>query len=67
MDINKIYYGDALDLTCLLPDNFINLVCTSPPYCNSKSYGNGVNVLHPDHYNDWIIPIIKEINRNFFI
>lgn len=38
--LNKIICGDSLDLMKKLPDNSVNLVVTSPPYFNCRSYGN---------------------------
>lgn len=38
--LNKITCGDSLNLMKELPDNYINLVITSPPYFNCRSYGN---------------------------
>ena len=41
MDLNKIYLGDSEELLKELPDNFVDLVVTSPPYDNLRKY-NGV-------------------------
>jgi len=41
MDLNKIYLGDSEDLLKELPDNYVDLVVTSPPYDNLRKY-NGV-------------------------
>lgn len=62
-DLNNIYEGNCFDLIKQLPDNSIDLVVTSPPYADVKSYGKKINVLHPDHYNDWILPLHEEIWR----
>lgn len=63
MKINEIYYGDAIELAKNIPDNFINLIVTSPPYSDHKSYGKNVNVFHPDKYVDWFLPFFKECHR----
>ena len=63
MKFNKIYHGDCFELIKQLPDNTIDLVVTSPPYADTKSYGKKINVLHPDKYVDWIIPLFVEMNR----
>lgn len=38
MDINKIYCGDCVQLMKQLPDNFIDLTVTSPPYDSLRTY-----------------------------
>jgi len=63
MDLNKIYYGDAFELAKDIPDNFVDLIVTSPPYSTQKSYGKNINVFHPDNYVDWILPIFSESYR----
>lgn len=63
MDINKTYFGDSMELIKTVPDNFINLVVTSPPYADVKNYGKNVSTLSPRNYNDWFLPLAKEIGR----
>ena len=43
--INEIIQGDCFEMIKKLPDNYIDLLVTSPPYSDTKSYGDGVNVL----------------------
>jgi len=38
MEINKVYQGDSTELMKELPDNFIDLTITSPPYDNLRDY-----------------------------
>ena len=38
--INKIINGDTLQLLDSVPENFINLILTSPPYFGARIYGN---------------------------
>lgn len=40
VDINKIYNEDCLDTMCRMPNEFIDLTITSPPYDNLRTYGN---------------------------
>jgi len=65
MDIvlNKFNQGDCFELIKKLPNNSIDLIITSPPYADIKSYGKKVNVLHPDKYNDWLIPLMIQSYR----
>ena len=62
MNINKIYQGDSLTLLKQLPDNHVDLVITSPPYSDLKTYGDFTGI-HPDKYVDWFIPYCQEIER----
>lgn len=61
MEINKIYNENCFDTMKRMPDNFIDLVVTSPPYAEARknTYG-GINA---DDYIDWFSPIAKEIFR----
>lgn len=63
LELDNIYYGDCFEMIKELDDNSVDLIVTSPPYANATSYGKEVNVLHPDKYNDWIMPLMIEIGR----
>jgi len=64
MITNKIYYEDSTNLSKEIPDNYLDLIITSPPYADIKNYGKKINNFSPDNYNDWMIPIVKEIGRS---
>ena len=53
--------GDCLDVLKDYPDNFFNLIVTSPPYadCRAKSYGG----IKPDKYVSWFLPRSNEFLR----
>lgn len=57
----KIENGDCLDVLKNYPDNFFNLIVTSPPYADSRSktYGG----IKPDAYVEWFLPRAKEFLR----
>ena len=38
MEINKIYNENCLETMAKMPDNFIDLTVTSPPYDNLRTY-----------------------------
>ena len=38
METNKIYHWDCLDVMKQMPDNFVDLTVTSPPYDNQRDY-----------------------------
>ena len=42
METNKIYQGEALKLAKQLPDNYLNMIMTSPPYWGLRDYGTAV-------------------------
>jgi DNA modification methylase len=62
MELNKIHQGDALDLLKQLPDNSVDLVITSPPYADLKTYIDFKGIL-PENYVNWFLPYCKEIER----
>ena len=63
MELNKTHIGDCMDLSKELPDDYIDLVVTSPPYADTVSYGKDINVFSPENYPDWILPLFVEANR----
>lgn len=61
-----IIEGNCFELLDTLPESSIDLVVTSPPYADIKSYGKNVNevsVFHVDNYVDWIMPIFNKVFR----
>jgi len=62
MDNNKIYQGDSLQLLKDMPDNSVDLIITSPPYADLKTYIDFKGIL-ADDYVDWFLPYCNEICR----
>ena len=60
--MNQVLHGDSLELIKTQPDNSIDLVITSPPYANMKTYIDDKGI-PPDEYVAWIMPFIKEVER----
>jgi DNA modification methylase len=61
MEINKIIHGDCGDVLKRYPDNFFNLIITSPPYANQrKKVYSGVD---GKDYVDWFISLSNEFYR----
>ncbi|MCI5225169.1 MAG: site-specific DNA-methyltransferase [Candidatus Electrothrix sp. AX2] len=60
IDIN-IEHGDCLEVLKQYPDNFFQLIVTSPPYADSRSktYGG----VKPNDYVDWFLPRAEEFQR----
>jgi len=57
----KAYVGDSLELLDMLPDNFVNLVITSPPFAlqREKEYGNESQ----ENYVEWLSEFARKILR----
>ena len=45
MEINKIYNENCLDTMARMPDGFVDLTVTSPPYDNLREYFLDKNVV----------------------
>ena len=57
---NKIYNESCLDTMSRMPDNFIDLTVTSPPYDNLRTYNNDIDKTWGPHI--WK-PILEELYR----
>jgi site-specific DNA-methyltransferase (adenine-specific)/site-specific DNA-methyltransferase (cytosine-N4-specific) len=57
----KLILGDCREELKHLKENSVDLIFTSPPYCDSrqKTYGG----IHPDKYVEWFLPISQELLR----
>lgn len=55
------HVGDSVELMKQLPDNSIDLICTSPPFAllRQKQYGN----VSADDYVNWFLPFANEFKR----
>lgn len=51
---NRIIHGDCEEILKEFPDDYIDLIFTSPPYANQRhqTYGG----VKPDDYVDWFLP-----------
>ena len=56
-----LYLGDSKKELKKLPDNFVDLIVTSPPYADQRksTYGG----IHPDKYVEWFLPISEQLLR----
>tara|TARA_Y100000593_G_C4302434_1_gene334071 strand:+ start:156 stop:998 length:843 start_codon:yes stop_codon:yes gene_type:complete len=63
MELNKTHIGDCMELSKQVPDDYVDLIVTSPPYADTVSYGDEVNIFSPENYPDWILPLFKEASR----
>lgn len=56
-----IFLGDSKEQLKQLPDNFVDLIVTSPPYADQRK--NTYGGIHPDKYVDWFLPISEQLFR----
>jgi DNA modification methylase len=59
MELNKIYNENCLDTMARMPEGFIDLTVTSPPYDNTRSYNGNNKLWNEDVWK----AIIKELYR----
>jgi len=60
MELNKIYNESCIETMSRMPDGFIDLTVTSPPYDNLRTYEDDIDKTWGEHI--WK-PIIKELYR----
>ena len=56
---NKIYIGDSYEILKNLPDNFFQLMVTSPPYWNVRDYGHNEQI----GYYDTLEEYLQKLNK----
>lgn len=62
IESNRLICGDCLEALKKFPDNCVDLVFTSPPYEDCRTYGIDFK-LKGQEWVDWLIPIISECSR----
>lgn len=61
MKVDCIYHDNCLNVLKKLPNKFVDLVVTSPPYAdNRKKTYEGIPI---DDYTEWFLPISSELHR----
>lgn len=69
MEINKIYCESNLETMARMPDNFVDLVVTSPPYniFNTKAKDRGYDYYEDNktdlEYIDWTLDIFNKFDK----
>jgi DNA modification methylase len=58
---SKILMGDCLEVLATYPDNFFDLIITSPPYADSRT--NTYGGVKPDDYVAWFLPRAQQMRR----
>ena len=59
--MTDLYLGDCRKELKKLPDNFVDLIFTSPPYADQRK--NTYGGIHPDKYVEWFLPIGEQLLR----
>ena len=56
-----LLHGDCLDTLKTIPDDYIQLIVTSPPYAKmrKRQYGG----IDEENYVDWFLPRAREFKR----
>jgi DNA modification methylase len=60
--VNKLIWGDCLQVMKRLPDKSVQAVITDPPYSVNINYGPSVDD-HRNDYYEWIEELINEFKR----
>ena len=63
MEINKLYNGDILEMFAKTPDNFVDLIVTSPPYNVGINYSDWDDTMSYDGFFQWVETWLKECYR----
>ena len=58
---SEIHLGDCLEVLASYPNNFFDLIITSPPYADSRA--NTYGGIKPDDYVDWFLPRSQHLLR----
>lgn len=69
LELNKIYCESNLETMARMPDNFVDIVITSPPYniirpnSTDRGYDLYKDGIENDEYIEWTLNIFQELNR----
>ena len=61
--LDKVYFGDVMDLLAKLPDNSVDMVFGDPDYNVGIKYGDNTYTKDFAEYIDWYIELTKEAMR----
>lgn len=59
--LNRIINADCLEVCKKIPDDYIDLIITSPPYADARKWHYGG--IHPDEFAPWLLERTKEFLR----
>ena len=64
--VNKIHCGDVLEVLKQMPDEFVDMIITSPPYYGLRDYGVNKQIgleEHPQIYINKLVEVFHELKR----
>ena len=61
--LNKVFFGDVMNLLKKLPDKCVNMVFGDPDYNVGRKYGDKTYTKNFDEYINWYIELTKESMR----
>ncbi|MBT5337865.1 site-specific DNA-methyltransferase [Candidatus Falkowbacteria bacterium] len=61
--INKLFYGDCIKEMSKLPDSFVDLIVTDPPYTIRKDFGKGTVTTKEKEFITWCENWIEQCFR----
>jgi len=61
--VNEIICGDCLEVIKKIPDNFVHLAITSPPYNVGLEYSNHHDRMDYNEYLNWLNQVWMEVQR----
>lgn len=59
MEVNKIYCEDCISTMSRMPDGFVDLTVTSPPYDNLRTYNDNID-------KTWNLEVFKKIAKELY-
>lgn len=59
--LNRVINGDCLEVCKKIPDDYVDLIITSPPYADARKWHYGG--IHPDEFSTWLLERTKEFLR----
>lgn len=63
LELDNFYCGRCEDLLNKVKDNSIDLIITSPPYADQRTYNVDNSKVKPSEYVEWFKPMAKQLYR----
>jgi len=63
MEINRVYCEDCRDTMARMPDEYIDLTVTSPPYDNLRTYKNNIDKVWGEHIWKLVIEGLYRVTK----
>ena len=60
----EVWCGDCLEvMRAKIVDEYVNVICTSPPFNHHVKYGNYTDNLDPSQFDAWMDEVFREFHR----